>query len=430
MVIFDEAGFMDENAIVAVEPYTMGDTSFKTSIDENFDIRTLPSNKPNQRLYISSASDKTSYFYKKFYDFSLRMLAGDNRYFTASITADIPLSPTLRGKKYSPLLSQAEIDSVMNQNPSKGMREFYNKFDEDSDDQIIKSHVIDRNSTFTMPELTHDKGYKYILAYDPASIADNSHLLVMKICHDEKRGYYGKIVNSVVFKDLAYKVGNKQMLYQDQVHEIRNYLVIYNGNNPEYQNIHSFEIDTGMGGAGIIHTHSYLLDWKDQYGDIHRGVIDRKYYDEVKQREFPNAYNVLNMVEPTKNKNMIIERLIELMELGLIEFPQEYNNSGTVDVEDENGDIVRKNLTKEEALALMSIDIMKEECKNIHRYKNTSSGRITYKLRPEMERKMNDDRFYTLALAASALYELRESEELSKNKTKKSKDRTVLKLFN
>ena len=63
LCIFDEAGFMEENSILAVEPYTTTDTGFKTSTDESFDLRILPRQPENQRLYISSASDESSYFF-------------------------------------------------------------------------------------------------------------------------------------------------------------------------------------------------------------------------------------------------------------------------------------------------------------------------------------------------------------------------------
>jgi hypothetical protein len=429
LVIFDECGFMEEEAIAAVEPFTTTEKSFKTSTDESFDYRALPKNKPSQRLYISSASDKTTYFYDKFYDFSLRMFAGDKRFYAVSLTVDVPLAPTLRGKKYAPLLSYDEVESMMNTNPSKAMREYYNAFDEDGgDDQIIKSHTIERNSTFVLPKLTPTKGRKYILGYDTAHRADNSILGAMETYYEDELGLVGDIINMINFKDLSDVKGNRQMLFQDQIEEVRKYVLLYNGDGAEYENIHKLAIDGGMGGGGGIYGSNLMFDWKDEHGISHRGMIDKNNTPQEVQRQYPNAYDIINIVEPTKWKPIMVERLIELMELGVIRFPAEYNNSGAVEIEDENGDIIRRKLSKEEILALINIDLLKEETKMIHRFK--SGERVSYKLRTDMQNKMHDDRFYVLCLMANELYELREAEKASKHVSKKKKDRTVLKLFN
>ena len=429
LVIFDECGFMEEEAIAAIEPFTTTEKSFKTSTDENFDYRALPKNKPSQRLYISSASDKTTYFYDKFYDFSLRMFAGDKRFYAVSLTVDIPLNPTLKGKKYAPLLSYSEVEAMMNTNPTKAMREYYNKFSEDGgDDQIVKSHTIERNSTFVLPELLPEKGAKYILSYDPASRADNAINAVMKVTVDENLGFVGDIVNAVNFKDLSTLNGNRQMLFQDQIDELRHMALRYNGDNAEYENIIKIAIDAGMGGGGVLYGENLMFDWVDKQGIKHRGFIDKSNAQPDAIRQYPNAYNIVNLVEPTKWKSIMVERLIELLELGVIRFPVEYDNSGYADIEDENGDIVRKMLTKEEILALINIDLMKEETKMIHRFK--SGEKYVYKLRTDMQNKMHDDRFYCLVLLANELFMLREADKKGKHTSTRTKDRTVLKLFN
>jgi hypothetical protein len=430
LVIFDEAGFMEEKAILAVEPYTTTDTGFKTSTDENFDIRVLSKKPENQRLYISSASDETSYFFDKYKDFAKKMFAGDKRFFVADINADIPLAPTLKGKPYHPLVSKSEIDAVMSTNPTKAMREYYNKFDKDGgEEQIIKSHIIERNTTFTLPEIMPDGKSKYMLALDPALVSDNSVLGVMKLLYDDKRGWYGRLVNMDNFKDLEDKSGNKQLKYEDQVERLREYMVRYNGNNPEYQNIHKVIFDGGMAGAGLHYASTMRFDFIDSRGEGHRGIVDKDYFSES-LRDFPNAYPNLRVVEPTKWKVIMVNRLIDLMNLGLIEFPEEYNGSGYVDIEsDESEDgLKRVRLSKEEELALTNIDICKEETKMIHRYK-TANGKERFDTRVDMARKVHDDRFFVLCLLANELYELRESDTLSKHKGEKKKDKRYLKLI-
>jgi len=427
----DEAGFVPEKAIVAVEPFSTQDTSFKSSIDENFDVRTLKVNAPMQRVYFSSASDKTSYFYTKYVEYSKRMMAGDTKYFVADITIDIPLKPTIRGKKVGALLNKSVVDQAMLTNPSKAMREYYNVWDSDSDDQIIKSSTIENCSTFTLPEIipSDDPNVKYALMYDPASRQDNSVILIGKLIHEEKRGWYGKVVNLVNFKDLGAKFTNRQKTYDEQRDELRELVVRYNGNGAEYENIKEVGIDAGSGGGGVLYGHTMMHDYITKNGESHRGIIDKEYFED-KTREYPNAYPILNMIEPTKWKNVMIKRLIDLMDLKLIEFPKEYNNSGYVDVEtvDEKGEVttIRKRLTQEEELALINIDICKEETKMIHSYKS-ATGRIIYKIRVD-KAKMHDDRFYVLAMFGNLVHKMRDDESESKHKKKKKKDTTILNL--
>lgn len=430
-IFFDECGFMQDEQITVAEAFATNNKSFKTSVEEFFDTRILNQNKPSQLIYASSASDKTTYFYKKYNEFFKRMVAGDNKYFVIDINIDVPLAPTLEGKPYPPLLDRSVYESVMSTNPAKGMREYRNKFDDDGgEDQIIKGHTIENNSTFILPEVYPQKGAKYILAYDPASTADNSVLGVAKICRDKNGEIYGEIVNMENFKDLSDKsTKNKQLLYPEQVKKLQEYIVRYNGDSPEYENIHKVCVDIGPGGGGQLYSHQLMLDFKDKTGKEHRGIIDKDYFDDDKLREFKNAYPVLRMIEPTKWKPIMNPRLIDLMDLGLIRFPVEYNNSGKVYIENEDGESVQRILSNEEQIALINIDICKEECKLIHRFKN-SNGTYSYKLRPDLSYKMNDDRYYVLLMLANEIHELRDKESLGKNKKHKEKDRTVLSLFN
>lgn len=434
LVLYDEAFFVISEMFAATEPYTTGDTGFETSTDEFFDLRAKSRNKFNQRIYISSAGERTAHVYKRYRDYSIRMMAGDKNFFVADLTVDIPLNPTMKGKKTAPLLNKIEVDTAMQANPKKAMREYYNVIDEDSEDQIISGATIDRNSTFSLPEIhpSEDPNVKYVLAYDPASTADNSIILIGKIIYDEKRGYYGQVVNIKNFKDLTSKHSNKQKTYMEQRDELRELLLQYNGEEyPEYERIQGLAIDAGRGGGGILYSHTLMEDWTDRNGDTHRGVIDPEYFED-KKKSFPNAYPLVRMVEPTTNgKNLRIKQLVELMDLGLIEFPYEYNGSGSIDidVEVEDGEIktTRKKLTTEEEIALMNIDLCKEETKMIHKYTNPT-GNIVYKTRVDVN--MHDDRFDALVMFANELHELRDEENFKKKRKKKKKDKTILGLFN
>jgi len=432
---FDEASFIPEKSIVAVEPYSAQDTSFQSSIDPDFDQRALTKKRPLQRIYFSSAGDKTCYFYQKYVEFSKRMIAGDTRYFVADITIDIPLEPTIRGKKCGALLSKSVLSQALATNPTKAMREFYNKWDVDGgDDQIIKSSTMNNNSTFQLPEMipdfTEGEKVKYGIFYDPAAIADNAVVLIGKFIYNSDIGWYGKVVNMVNFKDLTDTKGNRQKTYPEQIEELRSLIVRYNDSDVEYENIHKVGIDAGTGGGGILYGHTLIMDYQDKYTKMnHRGITDKELFAD-KQYEYPNAYPILRMIEPTKWKPIMSPRLVELMNLGLIHFPKEYNNSGHLDIEADNDEgFVRRNLSQDEQLALMNIDICKEEAKMIHRFK-LGNERYTYKLRSDMQNNMHDDRFYTLLMFADELYTLRDNDAMNKGRSKKTKDRTILSLFN
>lgn len=432
-VYFDETGWLSAEMISVAEAFATTNSSFSTSVDEFFDPRANYERKPNRLVYASSASDKTTDFYQKYQMYSKRMWAGDSRYFAIDIKVDIPLAPTKKGKSYTPLLDRSKPEQALASNAVKAMREYWNSFEETSENQIISAHLIERASTFPLPELTHRKGAKYGIFWDSARVADNSVILIVEFLYDDRIGWHGKAINMVNFKDLSQIKGNSQMLYPEQIKQIRNYLVRYNGNNPDYENIMVFGVDIGMGGGGILYLDELLFDFTDDMGVPHVGVIDKEYQSRETQNKFPNAYNCARMIEPTKNKNMMFESMISMFELGLVQIPYEYSNSGHVDIEvDKDGketEIYRHRLTKEEELALINFDIAKSEIKMIHRYV-TQHGNTVYKLRTDMQGKMHDDRAYVFAMFCSFLRELRDKDKIGKNSSSKSKDRTVLKLFN
>lgn len=426
-VLFDEAGFSSEEIIAVSEAFATQESDFTTSTDETFDMRAQRKKCPTQLLFASSASDTTSTFWRKYKEYAIKMISGDDRYFCCDISVDIPLAPLMNGEPYAPLLKKSQVDDALRTNRDKALREYFNKFQQDGgESQIIKRARITNNETFTLPKLANTTGEeKFAIAIDPARNFDNSCCSVMEIKYDEEIGYYGEICNSITFADLG-KKKKTPMRTPEQIKFAKQLILDYNGHgNPDYQNIEALLIDAGSGGGGqSAWADSLLEDWVDSKGIKHKGFID--YTDENyanERKEFPNASRILNMISPQKFKKQMCEELIELMELDLIKFPKEYSGKGFVSVAIDHGDereIKSRQLSLEEELALISIDIMKTETTSIHRFQNAEKTNVVYKLPKDKERRMHDDRFFTLLLLAHHLYEKRRDDQLSKSRTKKT----------
>lgn len=342
------------------------------------------------------------------------MFLGDRNYFCADIPCDIPLAPMIDGKPAPPLLQQSKVDSVMRTNREKCLREYYNRFQKDGgESQIIKWGQIRRNETLLFPELYNTDGTKYIIAFDPArSSGDNSIVSVMKLIDDENIGWYGEIVNCTNLIDIGNKKGYK-MSTPDQIKFLKQTILDYNGKSPDYENILGLLIDPGAGGGGIsAYGDNLLEDWKDKKGIIHKGFLDHEYelYEGYKTK-YPHASNVLKFLSPNKLRTQMVDEFIELMGLDLIKFPKEYDGKGYIAIseDDEKGNskLKNKNLTMEEEVSLINLDILKTEITSIHRFENAEGTSKTYKLSKEKERKMGDDRFYTIIMLSHFLYELR-----------------------
>jgi hypothetical protein len=72
-------------------------------------------------------------------------------------------------------------------------------------------------------------------------------------------------------------------------------------------------------------------------------------------------------------------------------------------------------LSFEEELALINIDLMKTEITSIHKSTISENTSVTYALSKEKENKMHDDRFYTIIMLAHRLYELRRGQTVNLN---------------
>ena len=454
LVVFDECGWLDQNMMQVYAAFTIVNKDLKLGGEVDQDtIRTLPKEVPNQLFYISSASSVDTPFYEKYRDFSKQMILGNKDYFVADINCDVVIKGTVGGKIYpASLLTQETVDSEMRNNPEKALREYYNRFTQDGGvGQIIKRAWITRNSYSKKPILSNDTNKRKIaLFYDPARSSDNSILLVCELRDDEEKGYMLDVINCISFVDIGLR-RKTPMRYQEQIKEIHDILVNYNGDALDYDNIEIFMADAGSGGGGNSWVGDSLMeDWTDKSGRIHRGLIDKEYSEEYVKR-FPNAVNKLRLLNPSVWKSEAYEALIKMIEADLITFPAEYDGKGYINLfeidektKKRKTDEIRERLDKlnisqseyeeklqdeldsldlgkvemhrlsiDEEIALKQIDAMKEEIVNICRTKR-DSGKDAFKLPAHKdadtgasEATMHDDRAYCLALAGLFLSEKR-----------------------
>lgn len=366
-----------------------------------------PINIPNQRLILSSASSVDTHLYTLYKEYAQKMFWGHPDYFVADLNCEFPLHPTVRGVEVQPLLSQEVITSAIKRDPEMGAREYYNKFTKDGGaKQPIKRSMVARNIVYYKPEFNNiDNKSEYILAYDPARSHDNSVCSIGRFIEDERVGIKLRIVNCVSFADVNKKT-HTPMRTPDQVAYIQDLLVSYNGQGvPDYENIHSLMADSGAGGAGRTIGDYFNENWNDATGNFHYGICDEVEQDE-QLYNFPDAINILRLINPMKMKVLMIDALIEMLSLGLIEFPPEWDGKDFIYLEDKDGEKNATPLTQEDKDAYVQIDLMKKECYSIYRF-DGSNGSHRYDLAPDRKDRDPDDRFYTLAMLAWALQEKR-----------------------
>lgn len=445
LLFYDEAMNSQDELFTVTEPFATQNTKFAlgTDYDEN-DMLSEPAPFPNQLIYASSAGRTDGYFFKKYRECSIRMDAGDSRYFCADVNGDVVMHATKRGKELpEPLLTQDKIDSAMRKDKEGAMREYMNIFTtEGSDQQIIKRASIIRNSKPYLPEMFNiDDKSKYVIAWDPARRTDNSTVSIARFWEDPKVGWKMRLVNCVVLVDRLTK--KKYMMSSpNQVKEVKQILIDYNGKGvADYENLLGFLIDSGSGGAGVNLT-DYLCEDFTVDKDKHRGLIDPE-YNEGDDKKYPNAVgDKLHLISPAKLRSQMFEEAIQMVSQNVVEFPDEYTQRGYVDLiyevdkegsqkqrysyPDEKEEIqlrkegktiesVRKKLAPEEEGALVQIDLMKNEIVNMYRFK-VSSGADRFELAPDKISSMHDDRNYTFILLCHFLSQLRREHITSKKR--------------
>lgn len=413
LVFFDEAAFCSEELIVICEAFATQNTEFVTDINDSYDPKLEPTKCPTQLVYASSQGEIDSLFYKHYKDFAKHMFAGNRNYFVCDMTVDTAINTFMNGKQYTPLLERGKVDAALKANKEKALREYYNKPQIDGGvSQIVRWGTIRRNERFYLPVLANKNNKeKYILAFDPARTIDNSFIGVMQLFEDKDLGLCGRIVNGVNMLDYA----NKHKFKLDsnrQLARFREMIIDYNGHNPDYEFIDSLVIDAGSGGGGVSTIADNMLNnFVGSDSRKHRGFIDANneiycgYID-----MYPDAVDKLKLISPKKYRTKMVEEFVELMELGVIQFPYEYSGGEIHLIETlSNGEEIVKPYfpTEEEQLSLAQIDAMKQEIASIQRTENPEHTTVQYALSKDKENKMHDDRFFVAILLAHRLYELR-----------------------
>ena len=449
-VIFDECGFLSDEMLNVYGAFAAVNKNFASGKDRDgrsldpIRLRTLAINLPNQKFYISSASSTDTEFYRLYREFSKKQIMGDRDYCVIQVDCETVLKPTIRGEAVNALLTRNTIETEMRTNPEKARREYYCEFTSDAGmNAIIKRGTIARNSETRAPLLYNDTGKKkFVIAYDPARSRDNSVILVMELYQTEDGEHKGRIVNCVNLLDVGKRI-KSPMRTPDQIDYLKQLILDYNGDAPDYDNIECILIDAGSGGGGVNIADFLMEDWVDKRGKTHRGLIDKEYSEEYTNR-YPNAIDKLRLVSPSQYKSIIYEALIEMLDIDAISFTTDYDNKCylTVFEADEkklekekkriseelkakgvSGEEFSKELDEElsrascvktkvvkldqfQIIALSNIDAMKEEMVNMVR-KKRDSGKDSFELTPEKANKLHDDRSYCMALCAWFLSEKR-----------------------
>ena len=149
-----------------------------------------------------------------------------------------------------------------------------------------------------------------------------------------------------------------------------------------------FYIDAGSGGGGISAVADQLMeDWKDNVGQSHRGIIDpdHKQY-ETARKKYTNAMPIVHLIDPQSYKKIIYDALGKMTKLNLIEFTS-YDKKDYLSIENDNNTFETVDLTEEEKVALLQIELLKNETSYMCRYDNPNGG-VQYELARDKKNTM------------------------------------------
>jgi len=419
LVCFDEAGWFSDELFIQAENFVNQDENFK--LGGGIDLALEPKGFPRQLLYASSASDTSSEFYKKFKSFSKEMLIGNQHYFVCDFTIDSVLKAKFKGEPYPPLISQDKVDKMMSDNRDKALRELYNKFSADSyDEQILSRRDLKQCTINRMPLLENDTGNRlFVMAWDSARLNDNSVIGIAELIFDKDKGWTMNLANVVSLVDIATQ-NKTPMRMPEQVEEFKRLLLKYNANDKmklDYENIKAVICDSGAGGNMIGGITDYLFEsWKDEHGTEHKGLIDRSHKSsETAKIKYPNAVDIIKLVDPKGNRNAIMESLEQMIKLGVFTFPTEYDTSKEyVFTIDDEGNEQKIELNFDQKLSLAQIELTKTEIITMCKY--VTGGNVRYDYPPEKRNTLHDDKLYTVGLLCYYLAQLRRNTTVTKPK--------------
>ena len=126
---------------------------------------------------------------------------------------------------------------------------------------------------------------------------------------------------------------------------------------------------------------------------------------------------IVHLVDPQGYKKIMYDAISKMVKLNLIEF-SDYDNKDYILVENKDGGFDTLQLTNEEKIALVNMNIAKMQLSYMCRY-DTPNGGVLYELAKD-KKGMHDDHAYTMAMGAFSLATLRREDLLKKPKEKTS----------
>lgn len=408
-VWFNETAWKTAEELAVVENYANVDSSFSTSTEKIKYFQ--PQQMPLQILYTSSVGDVSYPFFDKYKTFYKKMLVGNKNYFCFDINAyDILYHSTIDGEPIKSHLTEDQIKKAIEEDPDNADVELFNKFRKGGgQNAVVTMDELLRNSTTRKPLLHNDTGKKkFIFCYDPARNFDGSILSIFQIINDKDVGFKLRLENVVSMLDHNQKK-KTPLPMPAQLEIIKDLMIKYNGERAaEWENI-EFYIDAGSGGGGISAVADQLMeDWFDVYGGNHRGIIDptHKQY-ETARKKYTDAMPIVHLIDPQGYKKIIYDAVSKMVKLNLIEFA-DYDGKEYLLMENKDGSFDQVNLTEEERLALLNMNLAKMQLSYMCRY-DTPNGGVSYELAKD-KKNMHDDMAYTIAMGAYALAVLRRSD--------------------
>lgn len=418
MIYIDEAGWVSEELMVQVENFANQNENFK--LGSSYNPLLEPKDFPRQIIYGSSASDTDSAFYKKLKEYTRQMIMGNSLYFVCDFDIDAVMAATVNGEALpEPLISQSKVDQANLLTPDKAQRELYNHFSQDTHEgQILTRRDIMQHTKQYLPCLSNTEGTSmYLMSWDSARLNDNSVVEVAEIINDPEIGWRMRLVNVNSLVDI--KTKNKTpMRLPDQVNEFKKMLLAYNGTEKgklDYENIMAVIGDAGAGGQLIGGVSDYLLEpWRGADGKMHKGLIDRRHKaNETAKEKYPDAVDIMHLVDPRANRNLIFQAIEDMVKLGVVEFPTDYDVSKDYIIfTDEEGVETRYDLSVEQQISLANFDLLKTEIVTMCKY--VTQGNITYNFPPDKRNKMHDDRVFAFGLLCWYLAQLRRGQVINK----------------